>query len=48
MNILLFVTTLIMALSMLTYARLQTYRNFSVLQSQFDNYMKETEKGAYQ
>jgi hypothetical protein len=45
MNILLFVTTIIMALSMMTYARFQLYRNFSAMQSQFNTYMEKTERG---
>lgn len=45
MNILLFVTAMIMVLSMLTYTKLETYRSFSLLQSQFTRYMEETERG---
>lgn len=44
MNILLFVTALIMVLSMLTYAKLQTYQNFRVLESQFTRFMEESER----
>lgn len=44
MNVLLFVTTMIMVLAMLTYAKLETYRNFSLLQSQFTRYMEKTER----
>ncbi len=44
MNILLFVTTMIMILASLTYARIEMYRSFSVVQSQFNNYMEKTER----
>lgn len=46
MNILLFVSTLIMAMALLTYARLDSYRSFSVLQNEFKYYMAITERGA--
>jgi len=45
MNVLLFVTAMIMVLSMLTYTRLETYRNFSLLQSEFTQFMEKTERG---
>lgn len=45
MNILLFVTSLIMVMAMLTYARLETYRSFSLLQAEFKHYMDDTERG---
>lgn len=45
MNVLLFVTTMIMVLSMLTYAKMQTYRNFSILQAEFNRYIMESERG---
>jgi hypothetical protein len=45
MNVLLFVTAMIMVLSMLTYAKLEMYRSFSLLQSQFTSFMEETERG---
>jgi hypothetical protein len=45
MNVLLFVTTMIMVLSMLTYTKLETYRNFSLLQAEFTRFMEETERG---
>ena len=44
MNILLFVTSLVMVMAMLTYARLETYRSFSLLQAEFKNYMDQTER----
>src|SRR5262245_23169398 len=44
MNILLFVTTMIMILASLTYARIEMYRSFSVMQSQFNNFMQKTER----
>jgi len=46
MNIILFVTTLIMAMAMLTYAKLQIFRSFNVLESQFTKYMEDTERSA--
>lgn len=45
MNILLFVTSMIMVMAMLTYARLETYRSFSLLQAEFKHYMDDTERG---
>jgi hypothetical protein len=45
MNVLLFVSTLIMLMAMLTYARLESYRNFSLMQSRFMSYMEKTERG---
>jgi hypothetical protein len=45
MNVLLFVTAMIMVLSLLTYGKLEMYRSFSLLQSQFTTFMEETERG---
>lgn len=45
MNVLLFTTSMILLLSALTYARLETYRSFSILQGQFNHYMAVTERG---
>lgn len=44
MNVLLFTTTMILILSSLTYARLEMYRNLSLLQAQFNHYMMNTER----
>lgn len=46
MNILLFTTTLLIAMIMLTYAKLDIYRNFNVLESQFKKYMEITERSS--
>src|ERR1700733_2769224 len=45
MNVLLFVTAMIMVLSMLTYTKLETYRSFSLLNSHFTRYMEKVERG---
>jgi hypothetical protein len=45
MNVLIFVTTILMLLSLMTYARLETYRNSQAFQSIFKHYMQETERG---
>lgn len=45
MNILLFVTTMIMVMAMLTYGRIESYRSFSMIQSHFKNYIDSTERG---
>jgi|688.fasta_scaffold04572_16 hypothetical protein len=45
MNVLLFVTSLIMVMAAVTYARLETYRNFSVVQAEFKHFMDDTERG---
>jgi hypothetical protein len=45
MNVLLFVTTMIMVLAMLTYTRLETYRNFSLVDTEFTKFMEITERG---
>lgn len=44
MNILLFVMTMLMALSLLTYARLENYRTFSGMKAQFSTYMESVER----
>lgn len=44
MNILTFVMTILMLLSMMTYARLETYRSNTTAQKQFEIYMTSTEK----
>ena len=46
MNIILFVSALIMALSLLTYSKWEAYRNLHVVESQFKNYMEKTERSA--
>lgn len=46
MNVLLFATSMILLLATLTYARIETYRSFSILQGQFESYMKLAERGA--
>ncbi len=46
MNILLFVTSLLMVMASLTYTRLETYRNFSLTQNQFTLYMDQRERGS--
>lgn len=37
---------MILLLATLTYARIETYRSFSILQGQFESYMKLAERGA--
>ncbi len=44
MNVLLFVTSLLMVMATLTYAKLQTYRSFSLIQTKFNHYMEEEER----
>lgn len=44
MNILLFVTSMILLLALLTFARIETYRSFSVLQGEFNKYMRISER----
>ncbi len=44
MNILLFVMTVLMLLSVLTYARIDSTRNFMGMRSQFEHYMQLTER----
>lgn len=46
MNVLLFSTSMILLLATLTYARLETYRSFSILQAEFNRYMALSERGA--
>lgn len=45
MNVLIFVTTILMLLSVMTYARLESYRNSQAFQGIFKHYMQETERG---
>lgn len=47
MNILLFVMTFLMLLSLMSYARWETFRNFSGFKAEFEHYMRETERGFY-
>jgi len=44
MNILLFVTTMLMLLALMTYGRLETYRSLALVQSQFEYFMTQTER----
>lgn len=44
MNILMFVMTMLMLLSILTYARIDSTRSFIALHTQFENYMQVTER----
>lgn len=46
MNIILFVTTLVMALALLTYGKWEAYRNLHVVESQFKSYMEQSERSA--
>jgi len=45
MNVLIFVMTMLMLLSLLTYARLESYRNSQVFQIFFTYYMEKDERG---
>ncbi|HEV8052740.1 MAG TPA: hypothetical protein VGP47_09605 [Parachlamydiaceae bacterium] len=45
MNVLIFVMTMLMLLSLMTYARLETYRSSQTFQIIFKNYMQEDERG---
>jgi hypothetical protein len=45
MNVLIFVMTMLMLLSIMTYARLETYRSSQVFQVLFENYMEKDERG---
>jgi len=45
MNVLIFVVTMIMLLSVMTYARLESYRNSQAFQVIFKQYMQEDERG---
>lgn len=47
MNILLFVMTMLMLLTSLTYARLENFRSHSLLQVQFENYIQNTERSIF-
>jgi hypothetical protein len=44
MNLLIFVVSLLMLLSLMTYSRLDMYRNFYVTQGEFERYMKQEER----
>src|SRR5271156_5047680 len=44
MNILLFVTTMIIVLTSLTYARLEVYRSSNLKQAEFNRYMEQKER----
>ncbi len=46
MNILLFTTAMVLLLASLTYARLEMYRNLSLLQGEFNRYMMTSERSA--
>lgn len=46
MNIILFVSALVMALSILTYGKWEAFRNLYVVESQFRNYMEKSERSA--
>lgn len=45
MNVLIFVTTILMLLSIMTYARLESYRNSQAFQIVFKHYMQDKERG---
>lgn len=45
MNVLIFVTTMLMLLALLTYARLETYRGSQVFHLLFEHYMQKDERG---
>jgi hypothetical protein len=45
MNVLIFVTTMLMLLSVMTYARFESYRNSHAFQLIFKDYMEEKERG---
>ena len=47
MNVLIFVMTMLMLLSVMTYARLQTFRNSQAFQKIFQHYMEEDERGYF-
>ncbi|NGX42100.1 MAG: hypothetical protein K940chlam7_00377 [Chlamydiae bacterium] len=44
MNILVFVMSMLMLLALLTYGRLESFRNFAFVQSKFKKYMEHTER----
>lgn len=46
MNVLIFVISLLMMLALLTYGRLDMYRNFSITQLEFERYMVEDQRKA--
>lgn len=46
MNILLFVTTLIMVMGVLTYAKIQTFISFAAIQTEFSHYITKVERSA--
>src|ERR1700719_3029580 len=39
MNVLIFVLAMLMVLSILTYGRIESFRHFAIVQTQFENYM---------
>lgn len=45
MNVLIFVTTMLMLLVLMTYARLETYRSSQIFQVLFESYMEKDERG---
>lgn len=47
MNILLFVIAMLMLMTLMTYSKLESYRNFAILQSQFEFYMRNLERMDY-
>lgn len=47
MNVLIFVMTLLMLLALMTYARLETFRNSQVFQIIFKDYMEKDERGYF-
>lgn len=47
MNILMYVMTVLMMLSILAYARLDTYFSFSATQAEFDRYMQQIERSTF-
>lgn len=44
MNILIYVLTMLMLLTLLTYTRIESYRSFAIMDSQFVNYMENDER----
>lgn len=45
MNVLIFVSTMLMLLTLMTYAKLETYRNSQVFQVLFEHYAQKDERG---
>lgn len=45
MNVLIFVTTVLMLLALITYARLETYRGSQIFHLLFEHYMQKDERG---